>query len=288
MRTCTWIIVVTVSWLVSPTFGAESEQPARKHIEIRSPLPGVNAILTIVNDGTKVEEGDLLITFDSSDLQAEREQLRIAVAVATAEVVAAKTGLVRAEIERNKTDVAALALRVAELRRKAHSAELDVEMKMFEREIEVAQKSLDLVKRHVKNTVTDTGTGNSLEEATAELEILKAEAALETATSKKRLLEIMRPLKEAELELDMKQTEMELAMLKLATAEELEVAKASLAAHEQKLQMEKGRLERIEESIALSEVRAPSNGTVRYVVKGVNAEGALVRERQPLLLLIRD
>lgn len=288
MKTYTWIIALIVSWLVTSAFGAEAKQPARKRIEIRSPLPGANAILTMVKDGTKVEEGDLLITLDSSGLQAELERLRIEVAAATAEIVAAKTGLRRAEIESHKTDVAALALKVAELRCNAHSAELDAEMKTIEREIEVAQKSLDLVKRHVKNTVGDTGAGNSLEEAAAELEILKAEAALETATNKKRLLEIMRPLKEAELELDMKQTEMELAMMKLAAAEELEVARASLAAHEQKLQMEKDRLERIEELIALSDVRAPSNGTVQYVVKGVAAEGALVRERQPLLLLIRE
>jgi len=208
MRTCTWIIAVTVSWLVSPTFGAEPNTSTQTGIEIRSPLPGANAILTIVKDGEKVKEGDLLITLDSSGLQAEREQLRMEVVAATAEMVAAKTGLQRAEIESHKTDVAELALKVAELRCNAQTAELDLELKIIEREIEVAEKSLELIKRHVKNTVTDTGTGNSLEEAAAELEILKAEAALETATNKKRLLEIMRPVKEAELELTSRQTQM--------------------------------------------------------------------------------
>jgi len=288
MRTCTWIIVVTASWLVSPAFGAEPKAPAQKEVEIRSPLPGTSAILTIVKDGARVKEGDLLITLGSSGLQAEQEQLRMEVAAATAEMIAAKTGLQRAEVERKKTDVADLALNVAELRCHAHSAELDLELKMIERDIEIAQKSLELIKRHVKNTVTDTGTGNSFEEAAAELEILKAEAALETATNKRRLLEIMRPLKKAELGLAMTHAQMDCAVAKRATAEELEVAKASLAAHEQKLQMEQARLKRIEELIVLSAVVAPSDGTVRYVGKGSIAEGALVRERQPLLVLIRE
>ena len=75
---------------------------------------------------------------------------------------------------------------------------------------------------------------------------------------------------------------------KNAAAKELEVAKASLAAHEQKLRMEQGRLKRIEELIVSSAVQAPSDGTVRYVQKGVIAEGTLVRERQPLLILTRE
>lgn len=288
MRIRTWIMVAAASWLVSPVVGAGPETPAQKKVEIRSPLPGTSAILTIVKDGTKVKEGDLLITLGSSGLQAEREQLRMEVAAATAEMIAAKTGLRRAEVESKKIAVAELALKVAELRCHAHSAEMDLELKMIEREIEVARKSLELIKRHVKNTATDTGGGNSPEEAAAELEILKAEAALETATNKKRLFEVMRPLKEAELELAMKQTQMELAMIKLATAEALEVAKASLAAHEQRLRMEEARLKRIEELIVLSAVVAPSDGTVRYVGKGRIGEGAHVRERQPLLILIRE
>lgn len=288
MRTCTWITVVMASWLISPVIGAEPKTSAEKEVEIRSPLPGISTILMIVKDGAKVRKGDLLITLDSSDLQTEREKSRMEVAVATAETIAAKNGLQRAEVESKRTDVADLAQKVAELRCNAHSAEMDLELKMIEREIEVAQQSLELIKRHVKNTVTDTGTGNSFEEAAAGLERLKAEAALETATNKKRLFEIMRPLKKAELELAITHAKMDCAVAKCATAEELETAKASLAAHEQKLQMEKARLKRIEELITLSAIVAPSDGVVRHVAKARIAEGAHVRERQPLLILIRE
>lgn len=288
MRTCTWVVaVVASSWLVSTAPGAEPNTPAPKRVDIRCPVPGTSVVRSVVKDGTKVKKGDLLITLDDSNLRADAERLRIEVATAIAETIAAKTGLQRAECEGNKVSMAELALKVAVLRRQSHSAQLDMEEKMIEGEIVLAQKSFELVKRHVESIVTNTGA-DSVKAATAELELLKAKAALETAMNKKRLLEIMRPLKMAELEFALVEAELNLSMMKRTTAKELEVAKASLAAREQVLRVEQDRLERIEELLVQCAVLAPSDGTVRYVEKRRLAEGVLVRERQPLLVLIGE
>ena len=98
----------------------------------------------------------------------------------------------------------------------------------------------------------------------------------------------MRPLREAELQLAMKQAELEFIMVKGTTAEELKLAQASLAATEQALQVKQARLNRIEELLKQANVLAPSDGTVQYAVNGMIAEGIVVRERQPLLILIAE
>lgn len=288
MRTCTWVVTaVAAAWFVSPAPSAEPKTPTEKGLEIRSPLPGTAVVRSIVKDGAKVKKGDLLITFDDSSLRNDLERLRIEVATAIARATAAKTGLQRAEAESKKVDIAELALKVAGLRCHSHSAELEMELKMVEREIAVAEKSLELLKRRIEDVVANAD-GDSLEAAIAEFELFKAKAELEAATDKKGLLDTMRPLREAELQLAMKQAELEFIMVKGTTAEELKLAQASLAATEQALQVKQARLNRIEELLKQANVLAPSDGTVQYAVNGMIAEGIVVRERQPLLILIAE
>jgi len=285
MRTHVGITVVSALWLISPSLRAEPKTPAEKEIEIRCPLPGSSAILSIVKDGARVKEGDLLVTLDNSNLRTDVERLRAEVVMRAGEMSTAKRRLQRAEAEIKRMEVAEFAVKVAELRCRAHAVELDMERKMIEREIAVAQKAFELLKRHVESLAA---SGGDSAPAAAELELLKAEAALETATNKKRLFEAMCPLKEAELELAKRQSELEFALMKRETAEELESAKASLAAGEQMQRAREDRLKRLEDLLSQSTVLAPSNGTVRHLKQGNIAEGIYVRERQPLLILIRE
>ena len=145
----------------------------REKVVVKSRAEGRSTIIWLIEEGNHVKKGDLLITFDDSSLRNDLERLRIEVATAIARATAAKTGLQRAEAESKKVDIAELALKVAGLRCHSHSAELEMELKMVEREVRVAEKSLELLKRRIEDVVANAD-GDSLEAAIAEFELFKA------------------------------------------------------------------------------------------------------------------
>jgi HlyD family secretion protein len=289
MRSCTWMVAVAgASWIVPAAAGGEPNVPSPAPVEIRCPLPGTSMVLSIVNEGSSVKKGEVLLSLDDSEIRAELERAQIEVQTAHAETIATKASLELAGGQREELGMAEAALKVAELRRRCFSARFEFEQKAVQRQVEPAGKSLDLAKRRHEKTVASGGESNSLDLAVAELEILKAKAELETAAAEGQLLELTRPLREAERELAVRQAQGDLAKTKRTTAQRRQLAQAALLVCEQTQRLKQARLERIQDLLKQCTIRAPREGTIRYpkTPGSAIAEGALVRQRQTLLILI--
>jgi len=289
MKINTWIVAVVVaSCLVCTAAAGEPKVPSATHIEIRCPLPGSTTVRSIVNDGSSVEEGDVILTFDDAKIRADVMRSQIEVETANAELIAAKTNLQRSESQKDEVDVAELALKVAELRHRQCSAQLESELKMLDRQIEIAKKSLELAKRLFEKRGGSSGESDSVEAAAAELEMLKMKAEFEAALTKRQMLELMRPLREAELELAMKRTRLDLAKIKRMAAGEQQAARAATEAREQVMRVKQDKLKQLEDLLEQCTVRAPRDGKVHHAGPVPISEGSLVRQRQPLLILVGE
>ncbi len=285
MKGCTGMIAVAGALgLVFAAVGEEPKVPSATHVEIRCPLPGTSVVRSVVKDGSRVKKGDVLLTFDDSKIRAEVERLRVEASTAEAEAVAAKASLQLAESQSEEVGVAEAALKVAELRRRCCSPRFELELKLLEVQIEVAKKSLALSKRRYEKVFARQRATGSGDVEAAELEIVKTQAELETAMTKRELLKLMHALNEAELELALKRMQLDLAKTKCTVAEELETAKAALRAREQTRQLRQARLKRVADLLEQCTVRAPQDGTVRYLRRGGMSKGASVRQGQPLLI----
>jgi multidrug resistance efflux pump len=274
------VAVVGASCLVSTASGDDPNVPSSTRVQIHAPLSTV--VRSIVKDGSKVKKGDLILTLDDSQIRAEIERLKIELEVAKAEILAAKASLEEAETRTEEVALAELALKVAELRRHSGLAELDLEEKVIGGQINVAKKLLALLQRRL---VGKKDGNDSIDALATELEIVKVEAELEAAMAKKQLLEVMRPLREAELELDLKQTRLDLARKKPETLQAREAAKAEMKAREQVRQLKLARLKRLEDVLKQCTIHAPRDGIVHHAGPVPVSEGSQVRERQTLLIL---
>lgn len=286
MKGCTWMVAAAGALgLVFAAVGEEPKVPSAGHVEIRCPLPGTSVVRSAVKDGSRVKKGDVLLSFDDAKIRAEVERLKVEVSSAEADAVAAKASLQLAESHSEEVGVAEAALKVAELRRRCCSPRFELELKLLEVQIELAKKSLVLSKRRYEKVFARQRATGSGDVEAAELEIVKVQAELETAMTKRELLKLMHALNEAELELALKRMQLGLAKTKSTMAEELETAKAALRAREQTLQLEQARLKRVADLSQQCTVRAPQDGTVRYLRRGGMNKGVSVRQGQPLLIL---
>ncbi len=283
MRTCSWMIAAAaVSW---PVCTASSAEQAPR-VEIRSPLPGTAVVQSVVEDGSQVKKGDLLVKLDDSKIQAALQRLKVELSRAEAEAVAAKAHLQQAQSRGAEVGLAELALKVAQLRRRCHAARFELELKLLDVKIAFAKKRLDLAKRRHERAAAQRRVAVGPDDMEAvELEIVKAQAELETAATERELRRVMHPLEEAELELAAKQTEVELLKTKHATEEDARTATAAVRAHEQTRQMIEAELKQVADLLKQCTIHAPQDGKIQYPRGRGLRSGAAVRQRQPLLIL---
>lgn len=275
--------------------GVRKQAAEEQTIQIRSRLPGTNAILFLVEDGAQVKKGDLLVELDDSGLRDELMRRKI-----EAEKAKSTLAMVLRWREMHQQRFAAMvsadSVKIAEMRLEQARAQLQVEQLSVEGEVKLAAHTQNLaLSRHERLAeLAQNGQVSQEEVEVARLEALKAEVALEQAQAARRLLvEFTKPLREAELELEIAQARAE----QEAQRQEAEMAlvqsdaerHAAEAAHE----MAAATLRRVEEHITKSKIHAPRAGTVRHYRADDRPEtlirqGAVVRQRQVLLLLEPD
>ena len=178
-----------------------------------------------------------------------------------------------------------------------NNGELVLERKRVERQIERLSKRLEIAnnaktewKKRVRS-VNDMPF--SLE---IELEIVDAESGIAEAKEMLRFLQGPR-LKMEVTRLKLEHTTRELEMVRQIEESEsrLTEARATLDAIESKCDLAKHQLEQVQEHIQKCSIIAPVDGTVAYprtvgrrIDEFVLEEGAVVRERQPLMMLLPE
>ncbi|QDT36145.1 efflux RND transporter periplasmic adaptor subunit [Stratiformator vulcanicus] len=259
---------------------------------LRSEVEGSTVILSIVPEGTPVEEGDIVCELDVAGLREREKEQQIKVTQAEADLTKSQEDL---EIQKrqNESDFAAanLAYELAQLDlRKYKEGEYLQSLREVEGESQIAQEELTRATEVYEFTkrLSRKGYKSQSEVEAARIAVLKAENELETADEKQRVLEDFEYERSVK-ELDEVAAESirELDRVKRQARAAIAQFKAEFEANELKLEVEQEQLANFRRQLEASVMRAPQRGEVVYSQERnyrsnseLMGEGTTVRERQ--------
>ncbi len=271
----------------------------REQIILKSEVEGSAVILFLVNEGTQVKKGELLVELDASNLIDQRVSQQIQVINAEANNVNASENLAvvksqaQADVEQAELD-----LRFA---RQDLVQYQEGEFPKLKKEAEVAITLAEETLTNASNTyewsqklfaekyISEAELKQdelSRQKAQIDLELAKDELALLTNFTYTR--------KMAELQSAASQAEMALERIRRKSAADVVQANAKLKASEAELKQQQNQFNRIEHQISKTKIYAPMDGTVIYATSTRMSwrsnsepldEGQAVRERQELIYL---
>lgn len=258
-------------------------------------------ILKIVDEGTRVEEGQILVELDSAKLRADATAQQIVVDSANATLVTAEKNLEIQETQ-NASDIAAAKLKwdLAELDLKKYKeGDYVQETNTIQGEIELAKEDFNRAQDKYAFTqrLIKKGYAKQSEVEADRVAVAKARINLEVAKEKMKVLTNFTHERQiAELEANATEFERELARVKLRADAALAKYTADLSNAKLKYEVEKSTYERILKQIEVCTIKAPRDGMVVYVNtrsgggRGNSGdpliyEGAKVKERQPIINL---
>ncbi|MDA9858951.1 HlyD family efflux transporter periplasmic adaptor subunit [Rubripirellula sp.] len=308
------IRIALVAWLTTASLLAQDNEFERRieetvrefgvlesssEVEIRSPIE--STVLSVVPEGTEVNKGDLLVTFDASRLEDERNQQQVKLAASEAALIDIKTKIdaIKREAEARAT-VAELAVKVADLQLQrfvAEDGELAFRKKEIDTEVAMAQEQLKTTQevKQLTEAAESSGTLGPDKSALVELAVIEAKAKLAVAAAKQDWFQKhVRGHESAALQLALLEAKLE----QTRGTEEFEhrIAKAQADARtaETVRDAEQSKLSRLENLLTACQVAATADGTVLYSIAtssraGRTAEievGAAVRQRQAILRIV--
>ncbi|OYP29989.1 efflux RND transporter periplasmic adaptor subunit [Rhodopirellula sp. MGV] len=221
------------------------------------------SILWVVEEGTRVKEGDKLVELDSSALEQKLNEDKIGVITAEANVTSAKALVEQSKIARQEYLDGVYMTEESALRS---------EILIAEQDLVKAQKALESSQR-----LAAKGLIKSLQLEADRFAVANARNQLESAQGRLKVLQNLTKKK-----------------MLVQFDSDIEAAQAQLSAYESELLEEKTQLADTEQQIKNCLITAPASGVVvhanRYSSRGGSAEfvveaGATVRERQELIYL---
>jgi len=272
---------------------------AREQIILKCEVEGKTTILTLVEEGTRVKKGDLLVELDASALIDARVDHEIRVQNTEAAFVGARENLAVAENQaKSDVDKADLAFDFAkqDLRKYVEGEYLN-QRKEMESQITLAKEELQTAEEKLKwsQKLKEKEYISETELQIDELSAHKNKLNLELAENNLRLLEdFTHPRELAELESDVNQAEMALERTNRKAKADVVQAEADLKAKESEFERQKDKLKKNEEQIAKTKIYAPADGLVIYATSAKSrgrgneeplTEGREVREQEELIYL---
>lgn len=271
---------------------------AKRTTTIRSELEGESKILYVVSEGKNVKEGELLIELDVSQQTERHVQQKISYEQAEASYVDAKEKLA-IQINQSESNVkkAELALEKSQndlkkwiegtLPQKKETQ--DAKIKLSEQSLAQARERYEWSKK-----LFEAGFLTKTEFEHDQLEVNRAQIDLDLS---KRELEILvtyeGPMESKLFTADVSENERELERQRRQAIAEKAQSEANLRAHEQTLELEREKLNKLERQIAKAKILAPADGVVVYASQQGGGRrqdemitiGARVSEREELLEL---
>ncbi len=273
---------------------------AREQIIIKSEVEGRTTILSLVEEGTCVKEGELLVELDSSRLLDEKIDQQIRVQNAEASFIRARENLAVSENQaQSDVDKAELVFEFAKQDLKKYlEGEYLNELKEAESRITLAEQELQTAEEKLKwsQKLFEKEYISRTELQIDELATNKRRLDLELTENNLRLLEdFTHPRELAELESDVKQAEMALERTRRKAKADVIQAEAELRAKDSEFERQKDKLKKKEEQIEKTKIYAPADGLVIYATSAKSRhwrssqepldEGNEVREREELIYL---
>jgi len=273
---------------------------SREQIIIKSEVEGEATILFLIEEGTNVKEGELLVELDASKLVDDKVDQQIQVENAEAAFIGARENLAVVENQaRSDVDLAELTLEFARLDLKKYlEGEYQNTLKEAQSTITLAREELQTALEKLKwsRILFEEKYLSQAELQIDELAVSKRKLDVELAENSLRLLEdFTHPRTMTELESNVKQAEMALERVNRKAKADVVQAEATLRAKQSEYQRQKDKLAKIEEQIGKAKIYAPADGLVIYATSAQSRgwrfnqepldEGQKVREMQELIYL---
>ncbi|MGE5194092.1 MAG: efflux RND transporter periplasmic adaptor subunit, partial [Deltaproteobacteria bacterium] len=259
-------------------------------------------ILKIVDEGSRVTQGQVLVELDASKLRNDATSQEIVVEQAAATLKTAEKNVEIQETQ-NASDIAAAQLKwdLAKLDlKKYEEGDYVQEKNTIQGEIELAKEDYNRAQDKYAFTqrLIKKGYAKTSEVEADRVAVAKALINLKVAEEKMKVLEEFTSKRQiAELKANAIEFERELERVKLKADAALAKYEADLSAAKLKYEVEKTTLGKIKRQIELCTIRAPRDGMVVYVNTRSGGgrggmsnepliyEGAKVKERQPIINL---
>jgi HlyD family secretion protein len=275
----------------------KGELEAANSIEIRSEVEGRATIIYLIDEGTQVKKGDLLVELASDEIDEKIREAEIRVATAEAAFEAATKSLeILKDENASKIRKAELELRLAELALEKFKEGEAVEqrqdatlaLKKAESDDEQATATLkDSEKLYERGFLTKIERdGDRLKKLAAEIDHQKAQLAQQV------LEKYTIPMSLQEKESDVTEARKELERTRKSAAAEESKSTADVAARKSELAIVQDKLNRYKDQKNKSRITAPADGLAVYARTGswYHSEtriekGVQVFERQSLIEL---
>ncbi|MBN1816167.1 MAG: HlyD family efflux transporter periplasmic adaptor subunit [Sedimentisphaerales bacterium] len=272
---------LTISIDVSGTIKAQDMEVIKNEVE------GRTTIISLIEEGTHVKKGDVLAVLDSSDLKDQLLNQQIAVQSAETALVSATENLAVGE-NQAKADIelAELTLQFAKQDLQKYiddEGEYQTELTDAQSQIAVKQEAAQQAKDRyewsqklfAEKYISET------ELKADELTWQKAELDVTLAKNKLKLLQDFTYKRNlAQYQSDVSQAEMALERTKRKAAANVVQFKSELLASQEKLKRQKMILEKLEQNIAKTTIKAPADGMVVYATS--NRGGGPRGNQEPL------
>ena len=272
---------------------------ARERVVIKNEVEGVTSILSLVDEGTRVKKGDLLIELDASGKIDAKINFEIQVQNADASFVQARENLAVVTNQR-KSDLA-----VAELNYTFAKQDLEKYMEgEYPNQLKEAESSIALAREELLRSEEKMEWSRRLysENYLSQTELQQDELAakrdkldLERAQNDLNLLvNYSHKRNTDQLESDVEQAEMALERTRRKATADVVMAQANLRAKESEYNRSQDKLKKLDEQIKKTKIYAPSDGQVIYATSAGRgrrgrseplSEGQSVKERQALIHL---
>lgn len=269
------------------------ELQAKRSVDINNETGSNAKIVYIVEDGARVEPGDLLVELDSEQMQDQLLTERSNLANAEADLQRAREDLEIQDIK-YKSDLESAELKV-ELRRldleRYEQAEYPQQLRNAEMGIMLAEEELKRAEQKIESVtkLVEKGFTSRRELESAELELKRKEVALEEKREDQRILKDYTYYKELkQKQNDLRDQIANVERMKKTYESERQSALASLESKRTSLEVRRNRLKRIEDQLEETKIHADFSGLV-FHDKGnrwnpVNFEvGTQVSPRQKIL-----
>jgi len=273
---------------------------AKDQIILKSEVEGQAQIIFLIEEGTEVEEGELLVELDSSQLVDSRVDQEIQVQNKEADFISARENL---EVVKNQSEsdvsAAELAYQFAkEDLAKYVDGDHPMAIKEAEAKIALAKSDQSQTREQLEgsNRLLQEGFLTSIEFDQHKSQAERAELDLQLAEASMALLrEYTYTRRMTELRSAIEETERALTRAKLKANADVVQAEARLRASESEYERQKERLTKLDEQIIKTKIFAPAAGLAIHATTADGggwqrrneplAEGQSVRERQELIYL---
>ena len=280
------------------TISKDGELQAVNNVDITNPLEGQSTIIDIAKEGDFVHKGDVVVKFDSSDIQQKIESAQLDLQRAEADLTAAREAKEIQESS-NAADLEAANVDLV-------LARLDLQQYVegtYPSDLQQAKTAVDMAKIEVKNKEDDLDQTRSLfgkgfvtaaDVKTAELALLKAKNDLDQKTTDLEVLEKYTHEKEVtDRRNKVAQAEKKLLRVQRINASNLSQKQADLDAKDRQLTLRKQQMDHMQEQFADCTIKAPGDGMVVYsssISGGWRRDtpiqpGAQVRQQEMLIRL---